>query len=362
MKICFVTTGDIQHIATAKRALGMANWLQQLGWHVSILMEDCQENHHRVSLECSSEIEVHYFPPSSLITEIKNKNKLLKTIQPDVVYICAFVTRNAVSTSSIKLVEHSELQSTFKGLPYPQRLRHLLFEYASLFYADGILNASKYLMKVFEKKANQTLRKIPQLYFPYAYSESVCQVLPKAEKTDNKIFIFIGSVIIEYGVLTLVKAFEQISTTHPQAKLWILGKGKDFNRVRKYVKDNELTNIEFKGYINEEDIPQLFSQADYFLSPMNDTIQDWARCPSKLYMYLPYQKPIVTCRIGEPFEVLGTEGIYYRPSDEESLATTIAELLDKKKETINIDPKLHSWKHRTQEFHEWFNQNFHINK
>ena len=43
-KICFVTTGDIKNIATAKRALGMADPLVELGWEVSILMEDTEEN------------------------------------------------------------------------------------------------------------------------------------------------------------------------------------------------------------------------------------------------------------------------------------------------------------------------------
>ena len=43
-KICFVTTGDIKNIATAKRALGMANPLQALGWEVHILLEDAAEN------------------------------------------------------------------------------------------------------------------------------------------------------------------------------------------------------------------------------------------------------------------------------------------------------------------------------
>lgn len=50
MKICSITTGDIKNIATAKRALGLANPLVDLGWDVSILMEDTEENRHRVSM------------------------------------------------------------------------------------------------------------------------------------------------------------------------------------------------------------------------------------------------------------------------------------------------------------------------
>ena len=59
--ICFVTTGDIKDIATAKRALGLANPLSDLGWEVSIIMEDTEENKHRVRLECDERVHVFYF-------------------------------------------------------------------------------------------------------------------------------------------------------------------------------------------------------------------------------------------------------------------------------------------------------------
>ena len=124
MKICFITTGDIKNIATAKRALGMANPLVDLGWNVSILMEDTEENRHRVSMECSNKVKVYYFPHCSAFQEIKAKNKLIKEIDPDFIYICAFVTRNTVGIGHRckKLVEHSELQSC---IPYMKGLRKI---------------------------------------------------------------------------------------------------------------------------------------------------------------------------------------------------------------------------------------------
>lgn len=78
MKICFITTGDIKNIATAKRALGMANPLIDLGWDVSILMEDTEENRHRVSMECSDKVKVYYFPHCSAFQEIKAKKQVDK--------------------------------------------------------------------------------------------------------------------------------------------------------------------------------------------------------------------------------------------------------------------------------------------
>ena len=102
---------------------------------------------------------------------------------------------------------------------------------------------------------------------------------------------------------------------------------------------------------------------------MNDTIQDWARCPSKLYMYLPYKKPIITCKIGEPYEVLGNNGIYFEPSSVSSLAKSIQETVKANKWELNINPLLHEWKQRTIDFDNWIKTNFksqikktHINK
>ena len=61
MKICFVTTGDMKNNASSKRALGLAKYLVDIGWRVSILMEDTIENRHHVQMECSNDINVYFF-------------------------------------------------------------------------------------------------------------------------------------------------------------------------------------------------------------------------------------------------------------------------------------------------------------
>ena len=101
-----------------------------------------------------------------------------------------------------------------------------------------------------------------------------------------------------------------------------------------------------------------FSLTDFFVSPMNDTVQDWARCPSKLYMYLPYRKPIITCKIGEPYNVLGNNGFYYEPSSSDSLAYEMEKLLESGKTTIAIEPMEHEWRYRTNEFDKWIRSTF----
>lgn len=363
-KICFVTTGDIKNIATAKRALGMANPLHALGWEVHIIMEDAAENRHRVALECNEQIHLHYFPASSAYQEVRRKNQIIRQIQPDYIYLCAFVFRNIVSVpSNCKiLTEHSELQSRMNN-SLLKEWRFRLTEYFSVLYTDGILNASLYLQKVYDQRCNRLGLKRPMLYFPYAYHRNICtsnnSPITFEKRKEERFFLFMGSMAVNYGCFTMIHAFEKIRETNPSLKLLLIGKGRAYNDVLSYIKEHQLENtIHTTGYIEEEEIPTYFSQADAFLSPMNDTPQDWARCPSKLYMYLPYQKPIITCRIGEPYEVLGEEGIYFKPSDVDSLVNAILRLAEQDQWTLVINPLEHEWEYRTHQFNDWIKEQF----
>lgn len=364
-KICFITTGDIQSIATAKRALGLANPLSDLGWNVSIIMDDTCENRHRVELECDSRTKVFFQTYKSALDEIYKKNKLLRKIKPDIVYLCAFVFRNIVipPRKCSRIVEHSELQSGIEGINLFSRIRFLIQEYASVIYSDGILNASLYLQNHFSDIKKKILRNnLPMLYYPYAYNPQICYIDSHANRLftknkDEKLFIFLGSLAENYGAFTMVKAFEKIKESNNKLKLILLGKGSAYEKIKTYIHKHKLEDTIYAlGYIKEEDIPGYFTLADAFISPMNNTIQDLARCPSKLYMYLPYKKPIITCKIGEPYATLKDKGIYFEPSNSDSLSETIITLFLSKKWTLDIDPTEFSWEQRAIELHDWINK------
>ncbi len=367
--ICFITTGDVKDIATAKRALGLANPLAALGWKVSILMEDTNENRHRVSLECNDNIKVYYFPKSSVYQERRDKNILISKINPSFLYICAFVTRNIVGFNhpSKKLVEHSELQSSIPNIGIIKRIIHYIFEYVSIFYSDGIINASKYLQDLYIKRAKRIFRKkITMLYSPYAYNKSLIN-LKKIDFSNKKwqsyqgkkCFIFLGSIVKNYGAFTILKAAKDLLDQNIRNfKILMIGKGTAYQDALNYVKkENIKDNIELPGYIEEEEISYYFSLASGFILPMNNTIQDWARCPSKLYMYLPYGKPIVTCKVGEPYEVLKDKGYYFEIGSHKSLASELKRII-LNDEKSNIDSNNHTWDFRAFEFNRWIENNF----
>jgi len=363
-KICFVTTGDISTIATAKRALGLANPLTNLGWEVHILLEDCLENHHRCELECDERIIIHFFPHCSLFQERKTKNFFIKEIKPDFIYCCAFVPRNIVGINykCKKLVEHSELQSKYENSNILRKLSYYFCEYYSIFYSDALLNASKYLQKTYKIRTKKLFRsKLPLLYFPYAFNPQVVKVqnidysLEKFNRFAGKTnYVFLGSVVRGYGIFTILDAAKLLKEKKIGFNILILGKGPDHESAMNYVKENGLTNVVFMpGYISEEEISDYFSIATAFLAPLNNTIQDWARCPSKLFLFMPYFRPIITCRIGEAYETLKENGLYYEPNDSVQMSKQMFKVATTKEKRTCIDINQFTWETRALELNDF---------
>lgn len=370
-KICLVTLGNIKDIATMKRALGMANPLQFAGFEVHIVALECKENFERISLECNSEINIHYYNKSNLLNEINQKTKIVNSILPDYVLLCAFVPRNflfkfKLTSKPVMLLEHSELQSKIATYSLVKKCKEYFIEMYSLFYADGMLCASRYLFNYYNKlKSVKTINNIPILYSPYAFNDQTINLKgiikdSWKEKYKNKnILIYLGSLNSNYGLFTMIKAIEEISKEDENILLLLIGEGDNEIEAREYVVNNTLEkHIQFIGYVAEEELRNYFKLAKAFISPLNDTIQDWARCPSKIYMYLPFNKPILTCRIGEPFEIFGTNGYYFETNNYKSLSELVRKVFNSDHQIYQVDILKHTWNTRTKEFVEWLNSNF----
>lgn len=366
MKICFITTGDIKNIATAKRALGLANPLSDLGWEVSILMEDTEENRHRVLMECDNRVNIYYFPHCSMLNERKWKNNKIKNISPDYLYICAFVTRNIVGigySRTKRLVEHSELQSSIPDMKGLRKIFCYMSEFYSIIYCDGLLNASKFLQKKHLKRASKLFcRKKPMLYYPYAFNPDIISVIDGNDVKEKfqkylkqTTFVFLGTITRNYGVFTILEAVQKLLMQNVgKFKVLLLGSGRHYKEALDFVHENKLDDyVELPGFIDEEDISSYFSVASAFISPMNDTIQDWARCPSKLYLYLPFKKPIITCEIGEPYEILRSKGFYYATGNSDDLANQMNLVISQFGISIDVHAELHSWQQRAKELSIW---------
>lgn len=360
MKLCFITTGNVKYIATMKRAIGMSTPLINYGWDVSIIALSCEENKYRFSLECPN-VKVYFFNKSNPIKEVIFKHRTVNKINPDVIWICSLGVRNFLfRRNKYKiLIEHSELGSS---IPDNRGLKLKLikfFESYSTKYS-GLVCASKYLVNHFSKNDDLKIH-----YSPYAYSLNVMpsnrtklNALSKKFK-GKKVFLYLGTMTKNYGLFSMLNAFRNLNENHKNIALVLIGRGRHLLEARDFVDKHNLHNlIFFPGYIKEEELNCYFEISYAFLCPLNDTIQDWARCPSKIYMYLPYNKPIITSNIGEPREVFGSDGLYFDSSNPDSLSKVVNELLFKNETNIDYDINSHSWESRAKSFNEWFFNEF----
>lgn len=364
MTICFYTTGDIKFIATMKRALGMATPLRKLGWTVYIIAMDSTENRYRIALE-AGEANTMYYNNGLAIYEIVQKRKLIKNIKPDIIWVCSLGVRNLLFYNKAKIfIEHSELSS---AIPNNKGLKKMLikfFEYLSLSHS-GLICASTYLIDHFTEKIKKYSKIIPVHYSPYAYNEEVINMPLKIAKQLNSVysgvtnFLFMGTLTRNYGLFTMLDAAIKLQATGLRFHLFILGRGRHLDEAREFIKKNELeSNIILTGYVDETHLSSYFHLADAFIAPLNDTVQDWARCPSKIYMYLPFKKPILTCAIGEAKNIFGENGLYFDNNDPDTLRVLMEKICMGRITMQLLNFEKHSWGERAKQFDAWYKTNF----
>lgn len=371
-KITFLTIGDISKIATMKRALGMANPLHKLGWDVSIIALDCEENRKRIAMECDSTIMISYYKATSTLNESRDKTMIINQIKPDFVYLCSYSIRNRIIKKLLTckpklLVEYSELQSSMKRVAKVKRLMYYFLEIKSIFYTDRLICASQYLYNYFKVKSTFLGKgKLPVLYSPYGFNNEIInypkKILPGLKEKYNKktVIVYMGTMAKNYGLFTMLEAMLiLLKRNNSEVKLLLLGTGRDTEEAKKFVSTNNLNNhVEFLGYVPEDDLISYLELANMFISPLNDTVQDWARCPSKIYMYLPFNKPVLTCKIGEAKEIFKEDGYYFDNSNPESLSNLIEKTMENPNIHLQVDISHHTWSKRAEELNNWIVEKF----
>jgi len=380
MKICFVATGDITRLPMLKRATGMATPLIKAGHQVAIVAMDCEGNRERFRLECPDAIPL-FFKSGSVWNEVRQKKKLIKSWNPDVVYVCFLGYRNwihkfNVSTKSVFVVEHSELNSSILQTGHKSIFRfakhqytYRIIEYLTIFLFDGLVCASRYLENEYKSMMKKIFRSKNIFYSPYAYNHEILNIESSLyeqlkEKYKGKtVFLFMGT-FINLRFLTMIQAAEQLRENCNEFVLLFLGrKSKTNSENYKYIDEHGLNEvIQFTGYIPEHELSSYFKLADAFIAPLHDTIHDKARCPSKMFMYLPFKKPILTCKVGEAYELFGEDGYYFEPADPKSMKSLMKKIVENKGITHRVDTEQHTWDARANDFINWIKQKYNIHK
>lgn len=135
--------------------------------------------------------------------------------------------------------------------------------------------------------------------------------------------LYFGRISEEKGVETVVKAFEKL----PDRVVKIMGDDttEEARRLMAYVREKNLTNIEFLGFKAGEELEEVIKGARYTLIP-----SVWYdNLPNTALESFQYSKPVIASNIGSLPELVedGVNGFLFTPGDPEALAAKVR-LLD----------------------------------
>lgn len=359
MDICFVTTGTFSDNAVMKRALRMAPCLKDRGVEISIIATETDENR---KLTARSRFTRSFcIDEASPLRERRRKQRIVRKNQPDVLYVCGLGVRNFVTGGRVDLVEHCEIMSRVEGIGLIASAKYEFLEWASVFSYDGLVLASEYLEREFRARLSRMPINKPVIRLPYGCEADQNEVDTGGGGPEGEeVVMYLGSIYENYGIYELIRSARQVTQQRHDVSFVILGDGPDREGAERYAEELGLGGeVEFLGFVDEEKLDSYLSSADVLLAPMRDTVQDRARCPSKIPLYMSHQKPVVTCRVGEADNYLGEAGFYYEPGDAESMAKATLRALRVGRD-VEYDLEEISWTRLTDRFLGWLDREFEV--
>lgn len=80
-----------------------------------------------------------------------------------------------------------------------------------------------------------------------------------------KNILYVGNFIAHKGVLNLIKAFQKLNMDN--VGLILVGDGIEKSVYLKYIKEHQIKNVFFEGFVQKEDIVKYYKTADVFVLP-----------------------------------------------------------------------------------------------
>lgn len=181
----------------------------------------------------------------------------------------------------------------------------------------------------------------------YATKKDIIRVNPKSKVTvipngvdlsnyDNlklnidyqKYVVFIGRLVVNKNLDTVISSFKQVISTIPNARLIVIGSGPKLDEWKKMVSDMGLdSNIQFTGYISQEDKMGLLSKCSALVLPSTVEGQPIAALEA-----FAMSKPLLVSDIEPSYEIVteGVDGFILPAYDARKWAEKITFLLSRK--------------------------------
>jgi len=146
---------------------------------------------------------------------------------------------------------------------------------------------------------------------------------------NSYIILYLGAFSVERGLETAIKAMHEIVEKIPNARLLLVGDGKNRSELETLVKKERAEHlVEFTGWVDFKKAPSFIYSSEICIIPqpagpfINTTI------PHKLFQYMAMGKPVLTSD-AKPLKRIVEEcqcGEYFRSNDEHSFARTVVKM------------------------------------
>ena len=209
------------------------------------------------------------------------------------------------------------------GLKKIQRYIEKIISTRSLSKASAILvsnEPTKQIMKTYYKIPEKKLFTVPN-------GVDLSFFVPS--KKNQKKIVFSGVMYHHRGLELLINSVPAIIKKIPDAKFVLLGDGPDLNKLKELVRKNHLeSNIEFKGWISRQSIPEYLSNASIGIGPLKRTDVTENALPIKVLEYMASGLPLIAKTGTLPDDVLDNNENGYFIENSNELSEKIIFLLE----------------------------------
>lgn len=209
-----------------------------------------------------------------------------------------------------------EKQDNFK-----EKLLHVITKYLCN-HSDAILVPGTLHKQFFHNKLEVPLENI--FIMPNVSNISGNCDLTKKEHSNKKI-LYVGRLIERKGINYLLKAYEELEIENTE--LIIVGSGSEEEKLKKYVKDNNLKNVIFTGKINNEELEEYYNQSNVVVVPsINKGMGDpWVFVLNEAMYY--YNPIIATTAVGAAPDMIKGNGFIVEEKNSQALKEAIEKIL-----------------------------------
>jgi glycosyltransferase involved in cell wall biosynthesis len=159
---------------------------------------------------------------------------------------------------------------------------------------------------------------------------------------DKNLVIYCGQLYKEKGIEHILLTAKKLIDENMLFML-VGGFQNDIDKWKRYCKEKLISNVVFKGFINNSDIPKYLKAADVLIMPYQTDISYNVMdinttSPMKLFEYMASKRPIVATNIPTISKVIkhNKSGLLAEPNNIEQLASYTKELIEDNEKSKRI--------------------------